>query len=192
MFPGRFSAAGELSFRYAFLLRGDSLPEAGGSACIAPFLVDPLTMRAILQRVSSASVRVDDQIVGQIAEGFLVLLGIAADDTVDDVTYLAGKICGLRVFEDDEGKMNRSIDEVGGAMLIVSQFTLYGDCRKGRRPSFIEAARPEVALPLYERFLDEVRGYGIHVETGRFQAHMEVSLVNDGPVTMMLDSRKAF
>lgn len=149
-------------------------------------------MRAILQRVSSASVRVEGQVIGQIESGFLVLLGIAADDTPEDVSYLAGKICGLRVFEDDEGKMNRSIEETGGAMLIVSQFTLYGDCRKGRRPSFIDAARPEVAVPLYERFLDEVRGYGIRVETGQFQAQMEVSLVNDGPVTMMIDSRKTF
>ncbi|HWL10469.1 MAG TPA: D-aminoacyl-tRNA deacylase [Planctomicrobium sp.] len=149
-------------------------------------------MRAVVQRVRSASVTVDGIVVGEIQQGFLVLLGIATDDTQDDVVYLAGKLCGLRVFEDDEGKMNRSIGESGGSMLIVSQFTLYGDCRKGRRPSFIEAARPELAKPLYESFIAEVRGQGISVETGIFQAQMDVALINDGPVTFMLDSRKGF
>ncbi len=149
-------------------------------------------MRAVVQRVQSSSVTVDQKIVGEIQHGFLVLLGIAADDTQEDVVYLAGKLCGLRVFEDDEGKMNRSITEAGGAMLIVSQFTLYGDCRKGRRPSFIEAARPEIAQPLYESFVAEVRGQGIHVETGVFQAQMDVALINDGPITLLLDSRKTF
>ncbi len=149
-------------------------------------------MRAVVQRVRSSSVTVAGEVVGKIEHGFLVLLGITTDDTQDDVVYLAGKLVGLRVFEDDDGKMNRSISEAGGAMLIVSQFTLYGDCRKGRRPSFIEAARPEVAQPLYESFVAEVRGQGIHVETGIFQAEMDVALINDGPITLLLDSRKTF
>lgn len=149
-------------------------------------------MRAVVQRVRSSSVTVAGEVVGKIEHGFLVLLGITTDDTQDDVVYLASKLVGLRVFEDDEGKMNRSISEAGGAMLIVSQFTLYGDCRKGRRPSFIEAARPEVAQPLYESFVAEVRGQGIHVETGIFQAEMDVALINDGPITLLLDSRKTF
>lgn len=149
-------------------------------------------MRAVVQRVSSASVTVAGEVVGRIDAGFLVLLGIAQDDTQDDVNYLAGKICGLRVFEDAQGKMNCSLAEVGGAMLVVSQFTLYGDCRKGRRPSFIEAARPELAERLYQSFLAEVRGQGIPVQVGRFQQHMDVALVNDGPVTLLLDSRKQF
>ncbi len=149
-------------------------------------------MRAVVQRVSSASVTVDGEITGQIKTGFLVLLGIAEDDTLDDVNYLANKLCTLRVFEDGQGKMNLSIDEAGGAMLIVSQFTLFGDCRKGRRPSFIAAARPEQAEQLYNSFVAEVKGQSIPVETGRFQQHMDVSLVNDGPITLMLDSRKLF
>lgn len=149
-------------------------------------------MRAVVQRVRSSSVTVAGEVVGKIEHGFLVLLGITTDDTQDDVVYLASKLVGLRVFEDDDGKMNRSISEAGGAMLIVSQFTLYGDCRKGRRPSFIEAARPEVAQPLYESFVAEVRGQGIHVETGIFQAEMDVALINDGPITLLLDSRKTF
>jgi D-tyrosyl-tRNA(Tyr) deacylase len=149
-------------------------------------------MRAVVQRVSSSSVTVDHRIVGQIERGFLVLLGITADDTVDDVIYTAAKIIGLRVFEDENGKMNLSLPEIGGAMLIVSQFTLYGDCRKGKRPSFITAARPEVAQPLYERFISEVRAQGIPVKTGIFQAQMEVAIVNDGPVTLLIDSRKTF
>ncbi|WP_437186821.1 D-aminoacyl-tRNA deacylase [Planctomicrobium sp. SH668] len=149
-------------------------------------------MRAVVQRVSSSSVIVDGEVVGKIGRGFLVLLGIGTADTPADVVYLAGKIAGLRVFEDDEAKMNCSIQDVGGSMLIVSQFTLYGDCRKGRRPSFIDAARPEVAEPLYNSFVAEIRGQGIHVETGRFQQHMDVSLVNDGPITLLIDSKKAF
>ncbi len=124
-------------------------------------------------------------------EGF-VLLGVGNDDTEDDAVYLAGKVVGLRVFEDADGKMNLSLADVGGAMLVVSQFTLYGDARKGRRPSFIEAARPEKANQLYESFCAEVRGQGIRVETGRFQKHMDVALVNDGPVTLLLDSGKLF
>ncbi|MGZ0170441.1 MAG: D-aminoacyl-tRNA deacylase, partial [Planctomycetales bacterium] len=146
-------------------------------------------MRAVVQRVSSASVKVDDEIVGQIDRGFLVLLGVGTDDADADAVMLAEKIARLRVFEDEAGKMNLSLSDVDGRMLVVSQFTLFGDCRKGRRPSFIEAARPEKAELLYETFVAEVRGQGIQVETGRFQTHMDVSLVNDGPVTLLLDSR---
>jgi D-tyrosyl-tRNA(Tyr) deacylase len=149
-------------------------------------------MRAVVQRVSSAQVTVQGEIVGRIRQGFLVLLGITGTDTQDDVNVLAGKICGLRVFEDSDGKMNLSLQEMEGEMLVVSQFTLFGDCRKGRRPSFIEAARPEVAQPLYESFVAEVRATGMPVQTGIFQAQMEVALVNDGPVTLLLDSRKTF
>ena len=149
-------------------------------------------MRAVVQRVSSARVAVNDEVVGAIERGFLILLGIAGDDTDADVIYTAQKVIGLRVFEDDAGKMNLALSDVGGAMLVVSQFTLYGDCRKGRRPSFIEAAPPELAERLYRAFVAEVRGQGIPVETGRFQAQMEVSLVNDGPVTLLVDSRKGF
>jgi D-tyrosyl-tRNA(Tyr) deacylase len=149
-------------------------------------------VRAVVQRVSSASVKVDDEIVGQIDRGFLVLLGVGTDDADADAVMLAEKIARLRVFEDEAGKMNLSLSDVDGRMLVVSQFTLFGDCRKGRRPSFIEAARPEKAELLYETFVAEVRGQGIQVETGRFQTHMDVSLVNDGPVTLLLDSRKAF
>jgi len=149
-------------------------------------------MRAVVQRVTSASVTVDGEVVGRIGRGFLVLLGVAHDDEQADVVYTAQKLVGLRVFEDDDGKLNRSLTEVGGAMLIVSQFTLYGDCRKGRRPSFIEAAPPEKADLFYQQVVAEVRGQGIVVETGRFQAQMQVELVNDGPVTLLIDSRKAF
>lgn len=149
-------------------------------------------MRAVVQRVSSARVTVDGEITGKIERGFLVLLGVGEDDTDEDVVYLAGKVVGLRVFEDESGKMNLTLNDVDGAVLAVSQFTLFGDCSKGRRPSFVAAARPEKANSLYEAFVAEVRGQGVQVETGRFQAHMDVSLVNDGPVTLMLDSRKSF
>ncbi len=149
-------------------------------------------MRACLQRVSRASVTVDGTIIGQIGAGLVVLLGVATDDTESDADYLAEKIAGLRVFEDADGKMNLSLTEQGGAMLVVSQFTLYGDCRKGRRPSFTEAAPPELAEALYERFVTQVRALGIQVETGRFRAMMQVELVNDGPVTLLLESRKLF
>lgn len=132
------------------------------------------------------------EIVGRIGRGFLVLLGVAEDDTIDDAIFLASKIAGLRVFEDAEGKMNLELSDVGGAMLVVSQFTLLGDCRKGKRPSFIKAARPERADELYRAFVAAVAGQGICVETGRFQTHMDVELVNDGPVTLLLDSRKEF
>lgn len=149
-------------------------------------------MRAVVQRVSSASVTVDGEVVGRIGQGMCVLLGVASDDTDTDVAYTANKIVGLRIFHDEGGKMNRSLTEAGGAMLVVSQFTLYGDCRKGRRPSFIAAAPPERADELYQAFVAAVRGQGIHVETGRFQAMMDVALVNDGPVTLLIDSRKEF
>ncbi|HEX2477388.1 MAG TPA: D-aminoacyl-tRNA deacylase [Lacipirellulaceae bacterium] len=145
-------------------------------------------MRACIQRVSEAQVAVADTVVGRIASGLVVLLGVAGGDGEEEVNWLAEKIVGLRVFEDDEGKMNRSLAEVGGAMLVVSQFTLYGDCRRGRRPSFTEAAPPELAERLYESFVARVRAAGIEVATGRFREHMLVSLVNDGPVTLWIDT----
>jgi D-aminoacyl-tRNA deacylase len=149
-------------------------------------------MRACIQRVSRAAVTIAGESVGQIERGLLVLLGVAVGDSDDDAKQMAQKIVELRIFEDDAGKMNRSLAEAAGAMLVVSQFTLLGDCRKGRRPSFIEAAPPEEAQRLYQLFVSEVQNRGIHVETGRFREHMEVSLVNDGPVTLLLDSRKTF
>ncbi len=149
-------------------------------------------MRAVVQRVSRAKVTVAGEITGEIGRGFLVLLGVAEGDTADDARYLAQKIAGLRVFEDQEGKMNLALADVGGEMLVVSQFTLLGDCRKGRRPSFIAAARPELADELYQQFVEAVKEPGLRVETGRFQQHMDVELVNDGPVTLLLDSGKAF
>ena len=149
-------------------------------------------MRAVVQRVSRASVTVDEKVVGQIDRGFLVLLGVAEGDGEAEVIYMAQKIAGLRVFEDADGKMNLSLKEVDGQMLVVSQFTLLGDCRKGRRPSFVAAARPEQAKKLYEAFAAEVEGQGIGVQTGTFQVHMDVELVNDGPVTLLVDSEKGF
>ena len=147
-------------------------------------------MRAVVQRVTRASVAVNDQITGEIGKGLMVLIGVEVGDGERDAAYIADKVLNLRVFEDDAGKMNRSLQEVGGAILAVSQFTLLGDARGGRRPSFITAARPEVADPMYEALVERWRGEGIHVETGRFGADMKVSLVNDGPVTILLDSRK--
>ncbi len=149
-------------------------------------------MRAVIQRVTEASVTVAGQITGEIGKGFLVLLGVAADDTQQDVIWMAGKIAGLRVFEDADGKMNLSLGDIDAAVLLVSQFTLYGDCRKGRRPSFVQAARPELAVELYQSVAAELRGLGVPVETGTFQAHMDVRLLNDGPVTLLLDSRREF
>lgn len=146
-------------------------------------------MRACVQRVSEASVTVDGQTIGRIGQGLLVLLGVAQNDTIDDVRYLADKLVGLRVFEDAAGKMNLALPDVGGAMLIVSQFTLLGDCRKGRRPSYIQAAPPELAEQLYESFVAAVGAQGISVATGRFRADMKVALINDGPVTLLLDTR---
>ncbi len=145
-------------------------------------------MRTIIQRVSKASVTVDGKIVAQIARGFLILLGITSTDGEPEAMYLARKIGGLRLFEDTEGKMNLALGDVGGSALIVSQFTLYADVRKGRRPSFTDAARPEQAQPLYERFCQLVENEGISVQKGVFQAHMQVALVNDGPVTLWLDT----
>ena len=149
-------------------------------------------MRACVQRVDQAAVVVDAETVGQIGRGLLVLLGVSQTDTCNDASYLAEKIIDLRIFPDDAGKMNRSLAESGGAMLVVSQFTLYGDCRKGRRPSFIDAAAPEKGEQLYQEFVAAVQGRGVEVATGRFRADMKVSLVNDGPVTMLLDSQKLF
>ncbi len=145
-------------------------------------------MRAVVQRVKESSVSIDGREVARIGGGMLVLLGVARADAEADAGYLAEKIPHLRIFEDAEGKMNRSLIECGGEMLVVSQFTLYGDCRKGRRPSFIEAAAPETARRLYERFVAAVRGKGLRVQTGRFGASMAVSLVNDGPVTLLVES----
>lgn len=149
-------------------------------------------MRAVVQRVSRAKVTVAGEVTGEIGSGLLILLGVAEGDTVEDASFLAEKLVGLRIFPDDEGKMNRSVADIGGAMLVVSQFTLLGDCRKGKRPSFIKAARPEDAVSLYQIFVAEVRGRAITVATGRFQEHMDVELVNDGPVTLLVDSRKEF
>ncbi len=149
-------------------------------------------MRAVVQRVSRARVTVGSDATGEIGRGLLVLLGVAAEDTESDADYLAGKITGLRVFEDSDGKMNLSLRDVGGEMLVVSQFTLYGDVRRGKRPSFDQAASPETARRLYEYFVEQVRAAGLHCETGRFQATMQVELVNHGPVTILLDSSKAF
>jgi D-tyrosyl-tRNA(Tyr) deacylase len=149
-------------------------------------------MRAVVQRVSQARVSVGTKTAGAIERGFLVLLGVAVSDTKEDALALAHKIGSLRVFEDDQGKMNLALADVGGAMLVVSQFTLLGDCRKGRRPSFDQAARPELARELYAEFVAAVRASGIPVETGRFQEHMLVELTNDGPVTLLLDSRREF
>jgi len=149
-------------------------------------------MRAVVQRVRRASVKVDGETVGQIEKGLLVLLGIGADDTEADADYLSDKVVGMRVFEDADGKMNLAVTEVAGAILAVSQFTLYGDMRRGRRPSFDVAARPEQARRLYEYFVEKIRAAGVRCETGKFQAMMEVELVNDGPVTILIDSRKTF
>ncbi len=147
-------------------------------------------MRAVVQRVSRAKVTVNGEITGEIGLGLLVLLGVGRDDSEADADYLATKICGLRIFEDDAGKMNLGLSDVGGSVLAVSQFTLYADVRRGKRPSFDEAAPPEKARQLYEFFVERIRTAGLRCETGRFQAMMQVELVNEGPVTILLDSRK--
>jgi D-aminoacyl-tRNA deacylase len=149
-------------------------------------------MRAVVQRVSRAEVSVGEEVVGKIGPGLLVLLGVGKTDTKADAEYLAAKTTGLRIFEDENGKMNLSLAETHGAVLAVSQFTLYGDARKGKRPSFDEAAPPELARELYEYFIAKIREVGIPCETGRFQAMMQVEFVNDGPVTILLDSARAF
>jgi len=145
-------------------------------------------MRAILTRVTEASVSIDGQVKGAIDHGFLVLLGIHQDDEAAQAVKLADKICGLRVFRDENDQMNRALADVGGKLLVISQFTLYGNCKKGRRPEFLSAARPETAIPLYERFVAECESRGFTVETGIFGAYMQVQSVNDGPVTLILDT----
>lgn len=149
-------------------------------------------MRAVVQRVRHSSVTVDEKVVGEIGHGLLVLLGVDVNDVEADAVYMADKIVGLRIFNDADGKFNLSLTDVGGAVLLVSQFTLHGDCRKGRRPSFVAAARPEQAIPLYESVGALLREKGIVVEMGVFGAHMDVTLLNDGPVTLLLDSGKLF
>jgi D-aminoacyl-tRNA deacylase len=149
-------------------------------------------MRAVVQRVSRARVTVQGEITGKIGRGLLVLIGIGSADTEADAAYLADKIAGLRIFEDDQGKMNLSLADLGGSVLAVSQFTLYGDVRHGKRPSFDAAAPPEKARTLYEYFVERIRATGLRCETGRFQAMMQVELVNDGPVTILLDSSRVF
>ena len=149
-------------------------------------------MRAVLQRVTRASVRIEGETVGEIARGLVVLVGIAQDDTNLDVTYMVEKIAALRIFDDVEGRMNLSLTDISGALLIVSQFTLYGDARRGRRPSWSDAAAPQVAEPLYESFIAEAKRRVDHVATGSFGQMMKVELVNDGPVTILLDSRRLF
>ncbi|WP_099187781.1 D-aminoacyl-tRNA deacylase [Tepidibacter mesophilus] len=149
-------------------------------------------MRAVVQRVSNSSVTVDQNVVGKIGKGIMVLLGINDDDNSKDVEYLVDKIVNLRIFEDENEKMNLSLLDIKGDLLVVSQFTLYGDCRKGRRPNFTDAAKPDKAVPLYEELIDKAKKYGIKVETGKFGAHMNVDIMNDGPVTLLIDSKKHF
>ncbi len=149
-------------------------------------------MRAVIQRVTRASVTVDQKVVGEIAQGLLVLLGVEKEDGDNDLSYLVSKTLGLRIFADDDGKMNRSVVDVGGGMLVVSQFTLLGNVQKGKRPSFGDAAAPAIANELYQQFANMSREAGVQTETGIFQADMAVELINDGPVTILLDSRKRF
>ncbi|MFT5700000.1 MAG: D-tyrosyl-tRNA(Tyr) deacylase [Desulforhopalus sp.] len=149
-------------------------------------------MRTVVQRVSRAKVTIDDTIKGAIGKGLVVFVGIQTADSIKDLQWLAEKIVHLRIFEDDDGKMNRSLTDIKGEMLIISQFTLYGDCRKGRRPGFSAAAPPLIAEPYYQQFVQEIRDKGIRVATGTFQADMQVELINDGPVTLLLDSEKTF
>ena len=149
-------------------------------------------MRSVIQRVTRASVAVDGEVVGSIGEGLLVLLGVKVGDTEKDAQLAAEKIAGLRIFEDEAGKMNLSVQDIGGEVLAVSQFTLLGDARKGKRPSFIEAARPEIADPLYEKVVENIRAAGLTCKTGVFRADMQVELINDGPVTILYDTRRLF
>ena len=149
-------------------------------------------MRAVVQRISQGKVEVNNQVTGEIEKGLLVYLGISADDTVEDIKYMVEKVINLRIFEDSEEKMNLSLIDTNGKLLLVSQFTLMGDCRKGRRPNFGEAARPEMAQELYNIFIEECKKNSIIVETGVFQAHMMVHSINDGPVTVLIDSKKLF
>lgn len=154
-----------------------------------PILFNRRIMRAVIQRVKSSSVAVNNEVIGEIGKGLMVLLGVAETDKVDDADYLADKIVNLRIFEDENGKMNRSLLDTGSEVLVVSQFTLLGDCKKGWRPSFIQAAGPGKANQLYEHFVKQVRQKGVNVATGRFRAMMEVFLINDGPVTLIVESR---
>jgi D-tyrosyl-tRNA(Tyr) deacylase len=149
-------------------------------------------VRAVVQRVSQASVEVEGQTVGRIDRGMVVLLGVAADDQPADAEALADKLLGLRIFDDEQGKMNLALEEIGGQVLVVSQFTLLGDCRKGRRPSFTDAAPPELAERIYEQFVELIRSRGVPVATGQFRATMALALVNDGPVTLLVDTRRTF
>jgi len=149
-------------------------------------------VRGVVQRVKRAKVSVDDKAIGQIDHGIMLLLGVEEDDEEKDLEYLCDKVVNLRIFEDEEGKMNKSVLDVQGSLLVVSQFTLLGDARKGRRPSFIQAARPEKAVPMYEKFIDNMVKSGLKTQTGEFGADMQVELVNDGPVTILLDSKKTF
>ena len=149
-------------------------------------------MRAVLQRVRRADVTVDGACIGKIEQGLLVFLGVEQGDAESDLDYIVSKVCGMRIFEDDEGKMNRSVEDIGGSILVVSQFTLLGDARKGRRPSFVKAGSPADAKQLYEIAVEKFRATGIPIATGEYQAEMQVSLVNDGPVTILLDSKKTF
>ena len=158
----------------------------------APSVVYFCLMRAVVQRVVRSRVTVNGEITGEIGKGLLILLGVSDRDSEADADYLAAKIAKLRIFDDSGGKMNLAVTEVGGAVLAVSQFTLYGDARGQNRPSYIHAARPELARPLYEYFVQQIRTLGLHCETGRFQEMMQVELVNDGPVTILLDSEKQF
>jgi D-tyrosyl-tRNA(Tyr) deacylase len=145
-------------------------------------------MRVVLQRVTRASVEVENEIIGKIDNGLLVLLGIHVDDNMKELEWMVNKVVGLRIFEDEDGKMNKSLKDVEGDLLVVSQFTLYGDCEKGRRPGFTDAARPEKAIPMYEEFVKRCKDLGVHVETGEFGADMKIDLINDGPTTLIIDS----
>ena len=149
-------------------------------------------MRAVIQRVRESSVTVDNNVIGEIGHGLMVLLGVDVDDLPEDAAYIVQKIVGLRIFNDGDGKFNLSLMDVQGAVLLISQFTVHGDCRKGRRPSFIKAARPEQAIPLYESVAEQLRSEGVTVATGEFGAHMDVRLLNDGPVTILIDSKREF
>ena len=174
------------------MLAQPRLPEAQRLLCSRRPIGSTREMRAVVQRVLRARVTVDARSTGQIERGLLVLLGVASGDQPADAQYMADKIAALRIFEDPEGKMNRNVTEAGGAVLAVSQFTLYGDARRGKRPSFDAAARPEQARTLYELFVEFIQAAGLRCETGQFQAEMQVELVNDGPVTILLDSQKLF
>lgn len=149
-------------------------------------------MRGVVQRVNVARVSVDNKVIGEIGRGILLLLGVEEDDGQKDLEYIADKVPNLRIFEDENGKMNRSLLDENGEMLVVSQFTLFGDARKGRRPSFIRAAAPDIAIPMYEKFINKIKEKGITVQCGKFGASMQVELINDGPVTILLDSKRLF